>query len=363
MGQGRISWTGFAAAARARGSAFAMAVVAGFGSACPSAKPIQALQETAGPQATPEDSGWVSLFGGTAFGEGFYVYKSGYVAIGAQTTFKIENGMIHAGGPYAILVTQKEYGFYRIRVDYRFGEPVGQSANAGMMILVDNAAAKTLTGVLRPRSIEVNCRRDNNYPWSLWSSSGLGPIMESTVKKGTAQFQARAEGGVEYSVDPSGNRTLESSYANPELPGGQWNHGEGLVAGDSGVFYLNGRLRTASWNWTVKQADKNVRIARGGVGVQSEGSDIWYRNWEIQELDSATRLPIHARRGCTQPGHSNYDPRAVIEDGSCGAVSLRAGSPGKAYALTRSHGAPRDLAGRARPGVPDTRMFRVQGGE
>ncbi len=272
-------------------------------------------------QATKADSGWVPLFNGKDFSDGFYVYSNGYLPIAGQTKFKVENGMIHAGGPYALLITTKEYSFYKIRVDYKFGAGVGGGGNAGMMIEVDNQAAKTATA-LRPRSIEINCRRDNGYPWTLWASSGLGPIMATTVKKGTAQYQTAADGGVAYTVDPSGNRTLESIYPNPELAVGQWNHGEASVYGDSGVFYLNGKLRTASWHWTQNAGGKNVRVAGGGVGVQTEGFDIWYQNWEIQELDSASLLPIHARRGCTDAASPKFDSHAVIGDGSCAASTL-----------------------------------------
>lgn len=272
-------------------------------------------------QATKQDSGWVSLFDGKDFGEGFYVYGSGYADIAGQTKFKAENGMIHAGGPYALLITKKEYSYYRLRVDYKFGPNVGANANAGMMILFDNEAAKTST-TLRPRSIEINCRRDNAYPWTIWSSQSDGPIMATTVKKGSALFMNKDEGGVAYSVDPASNRTLESAYSNPELAPGQWNHGEAWVYGDSGAFYLNGHLRTASWDWTAKSGGKNVRVARGGVGVQTEGFDIWYDKWEIMELDSASRLPVNARRGCTDPKSQHYDSRAVIPDGSCGTASV-----------------------------------------
>jgi hypothetical protein len=313
-----------------------------------------------GPHAQPakEDSGWVSLFNGKDFGNGFYVYSAGYIAIEGQTKFKVDSGMVHAGGPYALLITSKEYSYYRIRVDYRFGPAVGANGNAGMMILMDNQAAKTVTS-LRPRSIEINCRRDNGYPWSLWSALDQGPAMTTTVKPGTVQYQAQSDGGVAYTLDSTGNRTLESIYPNPELPVGQWNHGSGSVFGDSGVFYLNGKLRTSSWRWMANQGGKKIRVARGGVGLQTEGHDIWYRNWEIQELDSATLLPIHARRGCTDPKRPNFDPRAVVADGSCLPASLA----GRPPALPKSRLAPESYGadGRARSALKSGRTRRPMG--
>lgn len=306
--------------------------------------------------ATHADSGWVSVFDGKSFGDSFYVYQSKYVPISSQSSFRIENGMIRGGGPYALLVTKREYGYYRLRLEYRFGESVGGSANAGLMILVDNASAPTSTAKLRPRSIEVNCRRDSNYPWTLWASQDLGPWMQTTVKIGTSNYLSRPEGGVDYTVSPTGNRTLSTDYPNPELPAGQWNLGEAEVLGDSGVFRLNGRLRTSSWKWTDRTGGKTIRTARGGIGVQTEGSDISYRGWEIQELDSATLLPLRARKGCTDRKSGKYDPRAVVDDGTCNGTSARAPL---ARRVARPQGPlqAHDVAGRTLTARPATRSF------
>jgi hypothetical protein len=272
-------------------------------------------------QATAEDSGWVSIFNGKDFTNGFYIYSNGYIPIAGQSKFNVENGMIHAGGPYSLLVTSKEYSYYKVRVNYKFGANVGGGANAGLMILVDNEAALTAKA-LRPRSIEINCRRDNGYPWTLWAADGQGPLMSTTAKAGTSQFQTQSDGGVPYLVDFTKNRVLESSYPNPEIPAGQWNHGEAWVYGDSGLFYLNNQLRTSTWKWKTNKNGVSNRVAKGGIGVQTEGSDIWYANWEIQELDSATFLPLHARRGCTDPKSLKYDAHAVIADGSCNTTAI-----------------------------------------
>src|SRR4051812_1189396 len=91
---------------------------------------------------TKEDSGWVAIFNGTDFDNGFYVYKSKYVDVKNQTSFKVENGTIHATDSYTLLITTKEYSYYKVRVDSHF--KVGQTGgNAGLMILMDNTAAKT----------------------------------------------------------------------------------------------------------------------------------------------------------------------------------------------------------------------------
>ena len=294
-------------------SALALAVLASAGAA-----------SAQGP--TKEDSGWVSVWNGTDF-NGFYVYvgKKGYTTVANQTMFKAENGTIHADGPYALLTTLKEYSYYKVRVDYHWESTLADGAgNAGLMILMDNEAAKTVVTDNRPRSIEVNCRRNSNYPWSLWAGKGFGPYITSTVKQGTDQYLPKDKGGVEFTFDitDDNNRVVRSTFPNTELPAGQWNHGEAHVYGDSGMFYLNGQIRTAGWKWVVKGANgQMVKVDKGGIAVQSEGTQVWYRNWEVMELDPQTRLPINARRGCTDKTKPNYDPRAVIDNG-CGPSAV-----------------------------------------
>jgi hypothetical protein len=265
-------------------------------------------------QATPpakEDSGWVSLSNGANL-DGFYAYfqDEGVVELAKQDAFVVEGGLIHvpkahAGGytnKEGHLITLKEYSWYRVRLDYRFSTDMS-SQNAGLVIHIDNRAA--LVGkikTLRPRSIEINMRRLESSQWTLWSATNLGPYISTTVKPGTTDFQAKADGGVDWTNDPWGSRIIRTTLPQSEKPMGEWNHGEALVLGDSMlVCTLNGRLRTQGWNFRLRGSPndpdpaKRVPCERGGIGVQSEGQEIWYRNYEIMELEPHTMKPLNAK--------------------------------------------------------------------
>lgn len=146
--------------------------------------------------------------------------------------------------------------------------------------------------------------RDANHPWSLWSAASLGPYITTTVTSSPApgvQGQYNPA-GVTWTNDPwaSGNTRVISGdlQTNPENARGEWNQGEAYVRGDSAVFMLNGQVRTAGWNFQLRQnpGSSAPRIAciNGNIGLQSEGAVLFYRNFEIQELDSITGLPLHA---------------------------------------------------------------------
>ena len=281
---------------------------------------------------TKEDSGWVSIFNGHDFND-FYVYigGKGYTEVKDQTIFKMGDGTIDANGPYSLLTTTKEYSHYHMRVDYMFDPGVGDSANAGVMIHFDNLAAKTVTTGLRPRSIEINFRRDNSFPATMWSSLTYGPYITTTVQAGTQKFLPKEQGGVKWINDPwdSEKRVVHSALPLLENPPGKWNRLDVSVRGDSATIHLNGLLRTAGWHFQGRGTANDstpanrVKIDRGGVAIQAEGFEVWYKSWEIQELDPVTGIPIHARRGCTDKTKANFDEHAVVENGSCGVSAVR----------------------------------------
>jgi hypothetical protein len=278
-------------------------------------------------QPTKADSGWVPLFNGSNL-DGFFAYfqNSGVVPMDKQDAFFAEGGLIHvpkahAGGYTNMeghLITLKEYSWYRVRIDYRYSTD-SNSQNAGLVFHIDNNAAlidKIKT--MRPRSIEINMRRAESSPWTLWSATNLGPYLSTTVKPGTLQYLPKSAGGVDWTNDPWGNRTLYSTFPNTEKPMGEWNHGEACVYGDSlGVFYLNGQLRESAWKFQLRGSPddpdpaKRVPCDHGGIGIQSEIQEIWYRNFEIMELEPHTLKPLHASPTASLAGKPGRRARPV----------------------------------------------------
>lgn len=263
-------------------------------------------------QATKQDSGWVPLFNGKNF-DGFFAYFNGTGNVDAtkQDAFYVDSGMVHvpkkkASGFSTVeghLVTFKQYSWYKVRLDYRFENGPIDNNNAGLVIHIDSAKifVDKFKGQ-RPRSIEINMNRVNAAPWTLWSAVGQGPYISTTVQSGTNKFLPKKDGGVDWTNDPWGQRIIYSSYPNPESPFGQWNHGEAYVYGDSmGIFYLNGKLRTQGWDFRDRKNPNDASVAnripvdRGEIGIQSEQQEIWYKNYEIMELEPHTLRPINAK--------------------------------------------------------------------
>jgi hypothetical protein len=273
-----------------------------------SALPILPVQA----QISKADSaaGWRPLFNGKDFNDFYFnFFGTGFVESSNQTGFVIDSGMIHVpkaspAMPHTNVqghvFTKKEYSWYKVRVDYRFVVGGGTAeVNAGLIIHADNAKGLLPSKDRRPTSIEVNMRRPDNSPWTLWSAVNQGPYISSTIAGTSDRY---IEGGTPWTNDPWGGRTiLFSSLPNPEKPMGEWNHGEAWVYGDSlGLFYLNGQLRTQGWDFKVRGPEgtadiaKRVPWSKGGIGLQGEMAEIWYKNFDIMELEPHTKRPLHA---------------------------------------------------------------------
>ena len=272
---------------------------------------------------TAADSGWRPAFNGVNF-NGLYVYAVGTAAgssgvfnipadstvvrIGSQTNanamFRVDSGRIRVNGsPNGYIGTVRQYSHYRARVQYMWPLGTSTSANAGMLVHIDSAQVRAPgfnNSNNRPRSIEVNMKRDANDPMSLWAASNLGPTISTNVIDSSIAIPLYADTGrIRWTANPSNKRTIRSSLPNPERALGQWNQGEYLLRGaDSGVFTLNGQVRTRGYDFRASATSQGSASApkygRGNVVLQSEGATIYYRNFEIQELDSITGLPLHA---------------------------------------------------------------------
>lgn len=279
---------------------------------------LAAALATGAAAQTSADSGWRPLFNGTNF-NGLYVYAVGtgvvnipadsaVVRIGSQTNtnamFRVDSGYIRVNGsPNGYIGSVRQYSHYRARVQYRWPTGTSSTANAGMLVHIDSAQVRGAgfnNSNNRPRSIEVNMKRDQNHPMSIWAASALGPSMVAYVQDTTISIPLWVPtGGTRWVVNPSNKRTVASSLTNSELPLGQWNTGIYELRGaDSGTFTLNGQMRMKIYDFraaTVSTSHNTAaRYGRGNIVLQSEGAQIWYRNFEVQELDSVTGAPIHA---------------------------------------------------------------------
>ena len=176
--------------------------------------------------AKEKDEGFVALFNGKDF--------TGWRFAGAKSqspadapNWKVEEGVIHlTGGGKPHLATEKEYGDFELRLEWR----------------------------------------------ALKAKYNSGVYIRSGKDVGTNQINLAhgAEGGF-IGGKISGAKTVPDLQKAP----GEWNEWRVLAQGDKVTFTCNGKL---AWEGT------GFKSARGHIGLQAEGAAMEFRNLRIREV-------------------------------------------------------------------------------
>ncbi|MCG8510347.1 MAG: DUF1080 domain-containing protein [Rhodospirillales bacterium] len=234
------------------------------------------------------DTEWTSLYNGSLDDFRIYFRGQGYIEdVNDQKVYLAEPGQIHVvKGTNGVIVTKVPYSYYHVKVDYRWGAK-GGSKNAGLMTHVNLESDRVKDN--RPRSVEINMKAD--APGSIWLASGLGPFASTYVEKDTRRYLPKKDGGIAHNATPFGDRTILARYPDNKMNTndyGEWNTLEAIVRGSESVeIILNGETVNHITNLRKpKQGTKEPGepLIEGGIGLQSEGQEIFYRNFMIKKL-------------------------------------------------------------------------------
>lgn len=319
------------------------------------------------------DSGWVPLFDGKTYA-GLYIRTNGGVLQdpAVQNSFAIDEGSLHVSktGSIGHIATRVVHSRYHVRVEYRYGK--GQSnPNAGLLYHIDTGdySPGSVTGSKNPsvpylggayvKSVELQM-----YRGDAGAFLGIMNVWVTAETKGDGNHTWQA-GGTPYTAVPSNGlaerRIYRSQNAAPNDT--DWVRLEGIIHGaDSvehrvnGITVMKGKNLKHNRKTAISAAVDGEQgpMERGHIGLQAEGAEVFYRNWEIRQLrkDGTPIIP-----GCTNSGASNYLPIANEDDGSCKAVAIRRESRpygGHANAHLGDHPQSRDALGRQQAWNPFT---------
>ncbi len=270
------------------GSRFALLCLFGFVAAETQAEPPH--REPISPRGET-----MQLFNGKDF-HGLYTFlKSRGVRREPDDVFRVDDGMIHVTGEgRGYIATENEYREYHLSVEYKWGkrdDGSGDVRNAGVLVHGTGADGGHASGAWMA-SLEVQlaqgCEGDLIVIRGKTEDGQPIPVdMASEVRKaedGKTRWQAGGE-KVRYSgkqfwwsqhepffqekLDTRGKRDVAS-------PTGQWTRVEVVCRGDRVTVKINGV--------TVNEA-LDVSPAYGKILLQNEGSEIYYRNWQLTRLE------------------------------------------------------------------------------
>lgn len=269
------------------------------GSGGPTAdSPTVSLQEppTPGSAATsasktaPGPERWVRLFNGKNL-DGWYTFLQKHGKNGdPDHVITIEDGAIHlykhaADGSEVVMgyiATQKEYGDYHLRLQYRWGEKKFQpryrmKRDAGLYYHIVGSDA------VWPTALQFQIEQtDVGDLIALYGLTVDTWIDAKTANDPQATFQDPGQGGERRVLGGKGIAYQKRLPGPFEKDG--WNTVEIVVRGDTTAHLLNGHVVNRGRN--IRYADPQVPgsirpITRGRIALEIEAAEIYFRDVEI----------------------------------------------------------------------------------
>lgn len=257
-------------------------------------QPVEANREPRRSENFQIHAGWQPLFNGRDL-NGWYTFMQQHGRnADPDHIVSIDNGVIHlyrdaTSGSRVMqgyIATDKEYGNYHLRLQYRWGEKKFEPRAA---MPRDAGIYYHMVGKDAVWPMGLQCQIQEGNTGDLLALYGLQ--MDSWVNPATKDdksrtFQDKKLGGLPVVFGGSGIAYQIRSVMN-ELAG--WNTVEIIARDNSVTHILNGK--TVNHGENVRKVDANdpthsTPVAKGRIALEIEAAEIEYRNIEIKQLDA-----------------------------------------------------------------------------
>lgn len=208
-----------------------------------------------------------------------------------RKVFSVKEGVLHLSGDgFGYAATVKEYRDYHVTVEYKWGKktdggkyvrnsglllnavgPDGGAGNGTWMSCIECQLAQGCVGDLI--TIRGKDEKNEAIPVSITADVVLGPDKRPRWKEGGTKtvFTGRQLWWKDH--DPDFKELLDTRGKNDvESPLGEWTKVECICDGNTITVIVNGK--------TINKAYE-VSPAAGKILMQTEGFEIFVRNWEI----------------------------------------------------------------------------------
>jgi hypothetical protein len=193
---------------------------------------------------------WVKLFNGTDF-TGWRIFLDPRKKdADPKKIWSVKDGVIVCeGSVFGYLITEKEYGDYVLKVQWRWGKRLTKVPNSGVFVHVVGPDQ------IWPKAVEAQLM--SGHAGDFWLVDGFKlKVDPARQDKKTPRHYYRLKGGV-------------------EKPLGEWNQYVITCRGGTVRLEINGEL--------VNEGT-DAEVTRGKILLQSEGSEIHFRDVLLKQL-------------------------------------------------------------------------------
>jgi len=190
-----------------------------------------------------------------------------------------------SGEDFGGISTTREFENYHLQLQFKWGElkwPPRKKDIRDSGIMYDAVGPQGADDGNWMRSHEFQIEEGDCGDY--WACAGA--IADVNVNKKNDSTYIFNGGGnpVTFSTSsPDGRYCIK--FPNAEKPSGEWNTIDLYCFGNTSIHIVNGMVNMILHNSRQTIAGKEVPLTRGKIQIQSEGSEIFYRNIRISSID------------------------------------------------------------------------------
>lgn len=247
------------------------------------------------PATRAEAERWTPLFNGRDL-DGWYTFLQEHGKNqDPDRVITIEDGAIHLykhapdGGKVVMgyISTQKEYGDYHLRLQYRWGEKKFEprykmKRDAGLYYHIIGPDQ------VWPRALQFQIEQTNVGDMIALHGVQLDTTIDpKTRSEKMPTFLEGEQGGAAYVLGGQGIAYLKHLAGEHERDG--WNTAEIIARGDTVTHVLNGRVMSKGTGVRLVDPDKPGAprsVTRGRIALEIEAAELYFRNVELRPLEA-----------------------------------------------------------------------------
>ena len=200
-----------------------------------------------------------------------------------------ENVIRISGENWGAISTKKEYENYHLQLQFKWGDLLwgykkkGKKKDSG--VLYHSVGEYGADGHAWMRSQEFQVEQGNCGDY--WGCAGAMADIPA-IKKSETDYVYSPQGTLTtFSVsNKTGRHCIKQGDA--ENPTGQWNTLDLYCHGDTSIHVVNGKVMMVLYHNSQMDNGQVSPLTKGKIQVQSEGSEVYYKDIKIESID---RLP------------------------------------------------------------------------
>ncbi|HBL73981.1 MAG: hypothetical protein A2W90_12300 [Bacteroidetes bacterium GWF2_42_66] len=183
-----------------------------------------------------------------------------------------------SGDVNAALATNKEFGNYHLRLEFKWGEKVYGTRNSGLLYHSFGDFGAALGTWMA--CIEHQLMHDRLGDTYLMNNT----YCETSVKKlDDGKFQFSKDGETEKFGEAYNGRNITKA-TDAEKPLGEWNTVDLYCYGNTSIHVVNGKVVMLNRNCSKIEDGKLISLTKGKIQIQSEGAELFVRKVEVEKI-------------------------------------------------------------------------------